>query len=196
QQAPLVSVGSQGKRFPTLSFGETIPSLTEVDERMRALTGQTGPVSEPVAQAIEAGYRPLQSQPPQGQIAAENGRFYDPATGVWEPWEQFQARMAENEQSRQVAVQSQQQAQVQVPTGAPSTTQATQTTQMRPPQINAVAGGNVVKQGAAFGGTAQAGGGFFPIPQGSVLQERFTREFNEAQQQRFRRRGVPQVRFR
>ncbi|MDP2726498.1 MAG: hypothetical protein Q8P59_03040, partial [Dehalococcoidia bacterium] len=39
QQAPLVSVGSQGKRFPTLSFGETIPSLTEVDERMRALTG-------------------------------------------------------------------------------------------------------------------------------------------------------------
>ena len=77
-----------------------------------------------------------------------------------------------------------------VPAGAPTPVQGQQTQgpQLRPPQVGVP---GVVKQGAAFGGTE-----FFPIPTGNVLQEKFAREYNQYQQQLFKRQRVPQVAFR
>ena len=79
--------------------------------------------------------------------------------------------------------------QVQVPGGGNGTTaQPFQGQQLRPPQVGVP---NIVTQQPAFGGTE-----FFPVPTGNVLQEKFTREYNETQQERFKRRRVPQVTFR
>ena len=85
--------------------------------------------------------------------------------------------------------QERERGQVQVPQGqAAPPTEAPLPANVPPAQVGLP---GIVKQGAAFGGTE-----FFPIPQGNVLQEKFARSYNEQQQERFKRRRVPQVSFR
>lgn len=70
---------------------------------------------------------------------------------------------------------------------------AEQQRQPRPPRVG---GQGVVKQEPAFGGTEEQGAGFSPIPTGNILQEKFTRAWNERRQELFKRRRAPQVMFR
>lgn len=62
----------------------------------------------------------------------------------------------------------------------------------KPPQLQmpGQAPADIMRQQPAFSGTE-----FFPLPTGNVLQEKYTRDYNELQQERFKRRRVPQVRF-
>ena len=150
-----------------------------------------------VTQALGAGYSPLQLQPPEGQIVAENGRFYDPVNHVWEDWDVFQQREAANEQSRQVAQKSQQAA-----TQPPATTTGTQLVGTTPVQPAATAKVNsfaptprLPKAPAQFGGDPAAGGGFAPIPD-NPMAAAFARSWNKQRQKTFVRRGPARTSFR